>query len=65
MRAPEEAAAWKPRPGSWVRLAGREGVFVVLYLDESRGLADLLLMDQIRAIESDVPIDQLRELQLP
>lgn len=64
-RLPQERRAWKPRPGSWVRLAGRDGIFVVLYLDESRGVADLLLMDQIRAIENDVAIGQLLELQLP
>lgn len=62
-RITSDRAVWKPRPGSWVRVAGRDGIFVVLYLDESRGVADLLLMDQVRAIENNVALDHLQELQ--
>ena len=61
----ELQVTWKPRPGSWVRVAGRNGIFVVLYLDEARGLADLLLMDRVRVIEKDVAVEQLEELQIP
>lgn len=56
---------WKtsgPKMGQRVRVEGREGVFVVVRLDRSRRIADLMQAAGTHAIEHELPFDSIRPL---
>jgi hypothetical protein len=53
------------RAGSQVRVEGREENFVVLRVDATQGLADLLKQGAVRKVESGVPLALLRLVRQP
>lgn len=48
--------------GSRVRVEGRHGIFVVVYLNVDRQTADLMAMDGTQRLDCDVPLHILRTL---
>jgi len=51
-----------PRVGEGVQIDARDGVFVVLRTDASRGTVDVLQVSGVRQIEGGVPIGSVRIL---
>ncbi|HEY3706563.1 MAG TPA: hypothetical protein VGL22_15990 [Terracidiphilus sp.] len=49
-----------PRAGQYVRIGGREEVFLILRVDKTRHLADLLRRGAVRKVEGGVPLALLR-----
>jgi hypothetical protein len=45
-----------PRAGQHVRIDGRDEVFVILRVDKTRHLADLLRQGSVRKVESGIPL---------
>jgi hypothetical protein len=57
---PTEMNRTIPRVGQKVRVTGREGLFLVLRIDETAGNADLLgCAPGIRLVEANVPLSLL------
>jgi hypothetical protein len=55
-----------PRVGQQVEIVGRrDDVFVVLRVDESRHLADLLRLGPVHKMETGVPLTALRVVGVP
>lgn len=49
-----------PRPGQHVQIDGRDEVFVILRIDKTRHLADLLRQGAVRRVEFGIPLALLR-----
>ena len=53
-----------PAVGDTVRVKAREGLFVVLRVDESAAIADVVTCDsRLRKVDADVPLDLISPAQ--
>jgi len=51
--------AASPRAGQYVRIDGRDEVFLILRVDKTRHLADLLRQGAVRKVQAGVPLSLL------
>jgi hypothetical protein len=55
--------ALSPRTGQHVRIAGRDEIFLVLRVDRTRHLADLLRHGAVRNVQAGVPLALLHVVE--
>jgi hypothetical protein len=51
-----------PRVRERVRIDGRDGLFLVVWVDHERELADLIPLADSRALEENIPFHSIRPL---